>query len=198
MGYVAWPLTVGSSAVFRRRRGPDDPIARQVDPAQAPRRLAPVVADALDARRRYQDLVAGLRPGPVQERLGSMQAQLDAGVLAVGETARRVGELERILASLQPDRVTDEYKRAKRSDADPEVMAAHEARFGSVQRLLNAVDDADERLRLLDVRLDGIVARGAEVALGSGGDLDALDAELASVVSDLGALRAGLDAVGGV
>jgi len=179
--------------VFRRRRTPDDPIAREVDPARAPRRLAGLVADSLDARARYQSLVDGLREGAVRDRLEATGAQLDAGVLALWQTVLRVGELERILATLGPERVTDEYKRAKRSDVDPDVLAAHEARFGSVQRLLNAVDDAEERLRLLDVRLDGIVARGAEVALGSGTGLDELDAELALVVSDLGALRAGLD-----
>lgn len=181
--------------MFRRRRAPDDPIAAEVDPARAPRRLAGIVADSLDARRRYQDLVRGLRPGPVHDRLEASGAQLDTGVLAVWQTALRVGELERILATLGPERVTDEYKQAKRGGVDPDVLAAHEARFGSVQRLLNAVDDAEQRLRLLDVRLDGIVARGAEVALGGGSGLDELDAELASVVSDLGALRAGLDEV---
>jgi hypothetical protein len=179
--------------VFRRRRAPEDPVAHEVDPAQAPRRLVPIVADTLRTRQRYRDLVEGVRPGPVRDRLEASQAQLDTGVLAVWATARRVGELERVLAALDPDRVTDEYKAAKRSGVAADVLAAHEARFGSVQRLLNAMDDAEERLRLLDVRLDGLVARGAEVVLGAGAGLDQLDAELSSVVSELGALRAGLD-----
>ncbi|MGH9212191.1 MAG: hypothetical protein ACRD2C_16130 [Acidimicrobiales bacterium] len=182
--------------MFRRRRSSEaDPLA-QVDPTAAPRRFARSVADAVAARRRFRDLVTGLRPGPVRDRLEGMAAQVDAGVSAVWETVQRAAEMERILAALDPERVTAELKAARRSDATAEVQAAHEARFGSVQRLLNALDDTEQRLRLIDVRLGAAVARAAEVALGSGSVADDLDAELAGVVDDLGALRAGLDEVG--
>jgi hypothetical protein len=167
-----------------------------VDPARAPRRFAAAVSDTLAARQRYRELVDGLRPGPVRDRLTALGAQLDAGVLTVWDTVQRADEVERILATLDPERVTEEYKRAKRSGADPELLAATEARFGSVQRLLNVLDDTDEKLRLLDARLGGVVARAAEVALAAGAGADELDAELGAVVSDLGALRAGLDTVG--
>jgi hypothetical protein len=181
--------------MFRRRRSEADPLAH-VDPVVAPRRFAASVADALAARRRYGELLDGLRPGPVRDRLAGLAPRLDAGVAAVWETVQRAGEMERILATLDPERVTEEFKQAKRSGAAPDVVAAHEVRFGSVQRLLNALDDTDDRLRLLDVRLGGAVARAAEVALASGAGADELDAELVAVVDDLGALRAGLDEVG--
>jgi hypothetical protein len=60
-----------------------------------------------------------------------------------------------------------------------------------VQRLLNALDDTDDRLRLLDARLGAAVAAAAEVALGAAGrgGVDALDAELDGVVAELDALR---------
>jgi hypothetical protein len=183
--------------VFRRNRSkaPGDPLAH-VDPAAAPRRFAGAVADAVASRRRFRELVDGLRPGPVRDRLEAASAQVDAGVQAVWDTVQRAGELERILATLDPERVTDQYKRAKRSpDLAPDVLAAHEARFGSVQRLLNALDDTESQLALLDVRLGGAVARAAEVALAAGAGADELDADLAGLVDDLGALRAGLDAV---
>ena len=181
--------------VFRRRsRGEPDPLAH-VDPAAAPRRLAGAVDEALAARRRFRELVDGLRAGPVRDRLTELVPRVDAGVAAVWDAAVRVGELERVLATLDPERVTDEYKQARRSGADPSVLAAHEARFGSVQRLLNTIDDTEERLRLLDVRLDGAVDRAAEVALASGAGADELDAELTDVVDELGALRSALDEV---
>jgi hypothetical protein len=176
----------------RRRRSRNDPLAG-VDPALAPRRFAPAVAESLAARGRYHELVEGLRPGAVRDRLVALADRVDAGVLAVWDTVQRAAEVERILATLDPERVTHEYKQAKRSAADPDLVAAREARFGSVQRLLNALDDTDERLRLLEARLGGAVARAAEVALAAGAGADELDAELAAVVSDLGALRAGLD-----
>lgn len=182
--------------MLRRRRPPDDPLAH-VDPAAAPRRFARSVADALEARRRYRDLVAGLRPGPVRDRLAATGERVDAGVAAVWETVGRAGELERLLAALDPDRVTDEYKRAKRSAGDDALEAALAQRFASVQRLLNTLDDTEERLRLLEARLSAAVARAAEVALGGGTGAEAVGVELDGVVEELGALRSALDEVGG-
>jgi hypothetical protein len=117
----------------------------------------------------------------------------------VWETARRATDVARTLDALDPDRVTDDYKRAKRSGDDPRLEAVLAQRFDSVQRLLNTLDDTDERLRLLDARLGAVVAGAAEVALGTvagARDVDALGAELDGVVDDLGALRAALDELG--
>jgi hypothetical protein len=189
--------------MLRRRRaarddGADhqarDPLAH-VDPAAVSVRFAAPVADALDARRRYADVVAGVRDGPVRDRLTDAGTRLDAGVAAVWEIAQRATQVERTLAALDPDRVTDEYKRAKRSGADPELEEVLAQRFGSVQRLLNTLDDTDQRLRLLDARLGAAVAGAAEIALGGGG-ADRLGTELDGVVTELGALRAALDELG--
>jgi len=181
--------------VFRRRsREEPDPLAH-IDPAAAPPRFARTVDEALAARRRFRELVEGLRPGPVRDRLVAMGPRIDAGVQAVWDAAHRAGEMEHVLATLDPDRVTDEYKQARRSGAEATVLAAHEARFQSVQRMLNTIEDIDERLRVLDVRLDAAVARAAEVALGTGAGADELDAELTDVVDELGALRSALDEV---
>jgi hypothetical protein len=181
--------------MLRRRRPPDDPLAH-VDPAAAPRRFAGAVAAAVDSRRRYHELVAGLRPGPVRDRLAATGERVDAGVAAVWSTAQRAGDLERLLASLDPDRVTDEYKRAKRSGDDAELEAALSQRFESVQRLLNTLDDTEERLRLLDARLSAAVARVAEVALVGGTGADEVGAELETVVDEMTALRTALDDLG--
>jgi hypothetical protein len=183
--------------VLRRRKASDDPLAR-VDPAAASPRFAPAVVEALDARRRYRELLEGLRPGPIRDRLFSTGEGFDAGVLAVWETAERATDIERTLAALDSDRVTAEYKRAKRAGDVPDVEAALGQRFVAVQRLLNTLDDTDERLRLLDARLGAAVAQAAEVALDVAGpaSADALDAELAGVVDDLAALRSALDDLG--
>ena len=185
--------------MLRRRRDPEppppppDPLGH-VDPAGAPRRFAGAVAAALDARDRYAAVVAGTRPGPVRDQLVAVGARLDAGVDAVWDTAVRAGEVERTLAALGPERVTDEYKQAKRSGADPELTEVLAQRFTSVQRLLNSLDDTEERLRLLDARLGAAVARAAEVALSAGpGDAAAVGAELDGVLGDLTALSTALD-----
>lgn len=177
----------------RKRRGSAaDPLA-QVDPAAVPRRYAGHVAAALDARRRWQELAGSMRQGAVQDRVAGFGAQVDAGVLAVWDTVQRLTEIERVVAALDLHRVTDELKRVRRDPAaDPAMVEALNARFVSVQRMMNAVDDADARLRLLDARLGAAVARAAELALVP--DVAAAGAdELGAVVVELGALRAALD-----
>lgn len=173
-----------------RRRRPEDPLAH-VSPSSVSPRFAGAVAAALDARRRYADLVAGMRPGPARDRLAFLQAQVDAAVLAVWDTAGRAGDIERTLATLDPDRVTAEYKQARRTEGDDELEAALAQRFASVQRLLNTLDETDERLDLLDARLGAAVAAAAEVAVGTAPPHH-VGAELESVVGDLEALRAAL------
>jgi hypothetical protein len=185
--------------MLRRRRDPPpperppDPLAH-VDPDLAPRRFAGSVAAALDARRRYAEIVGRARPGPVRNRLAMLGARVDEGVGAVWATVTRAGDIEATLADLGPERVTAEYKDAKRSGADPELVEVLAQRFTSVQRLLNTLDDTDERLRLLDARLGATVARAAEVALSASQDgVDDVGAELDGVVDDLTALRLALD-----
>ncbi len=180
----------------RRPKAPPDPLA-QIDPAALPPRWGRAVADALEARRRWQEILAGLRPGPVQARLGELGDRVDEGVLAVWDTAVRAAEASGIAGSLDVERVTDDYKRAKRDpSADPALVEALSTRFASVQRVLNALEDTDRRLQLLDARLGAAVARAAEVALTAGEGRDELGAELDEVVGELGALRASLEALG--
>jgi hypothetical protein len=183
--------------MLRRRRAPEDPLAH-IDPAAVSPRFAAAVAGALDARRRYAEMLAGVQAGPVRERLEASGARLETGVVAVWDVAQRATQVERTLGALDPERVTDEYKRARRSDADPELAAVLAQRFASVQRLLNTLDDTDARLRLLDARLGATVAGAAEVALGVAGasGADAIGSDLDGAVAELDALRTALDEVG--
>jgi hypothetical protein len=183
--------------MLRRRRPPEDPLAH-VDPGATSPRFARAVSDALDARRRFADVVAGVREGPARDRLMAAGEQLDAGVAAVWEVAQRATSIERTLAALDPQRVTDDYKRARRSGTSSELEEALAQRFASVQRLLNTLDDTDERLRLLDARMGAAVASAAEVALGAAGSSDTtrLDQELEGVTQELDALRTALAELG--
>lgn len=185
--------------MFRRSREPEpppDPLAH-VDPWRVPARFSGAVQAALDARRRYGDIVARTRPGPVHDRLAALGARVDEGVAAVWDAATRAGDIESTLAGLDPARVTAQYKEAKRGATDPELAEALAQRFASVQRLLNSLDDTDERLRLFEARLDATVARAAEVSLSAAGDgLDAVSDELDGAVDDLTALHTALDDLG--
>lgn len=189
--------------MFRRRR--DDAPAAAADPVAAldlaavPPRLVPLVEGAIEARARWMSIVAGLAAGPTADRLSELGSRIDQGVLDVHATAARVGEVEGILRTLDPDGATSAFKVAKRRAADgdaPPELEALEARFASVQRILNASADADERLRVLDARLLAAVARAAEVAITADAEgLRSLDTDLTGVVDELGALRTALSSL---
>ena len=178
---------------FRRRRpSPPDPFAA-FDVSTLPGPYRPAVDDALRARVEFRRLVESLDPGPAHDRLLAISARVDESTRAVWDTACRAAEMERVVATLDPDRVTAELKQARRSGADQEVVEALSARFASVQRLLDALDHVRDRLPVLEARLGAAVARAAELTLipsgVSGTDVNAVDQELQSLVTDLEALR---------
>jgi hypothetical protein len=144
--------------------------------------------------------VAGLAPGPLAERLTELGARVDAAVDDVRATATRVGEIERAVEALDPEGAQAAYKAAKRAAADgnpPPEMDALEARFASVQRIMNAAADAEDRLQVLDARLLAVLAQATEVALVADPlRLDAVDSDLAGVTGELGALRGALSSMG--
>ena len=189
--FGAWP-----SAGVRSR--PADPVD-QIDPAAVPARYRAPVVDALAARRRFDELVATLRPGPLQERMAELRRRaVDAGVLAVWRTTTQATELERVVDTLGPDRVADELKRAKRDGADDAVVDALAARFASTQRLLNSIEDLREHLPVVEARLGTAIARAAELTLTSSAatateELTALESELDTLVFDLDALGRATD-----
>lgn len=178
--------------MFRRRRAePPEPAT-----VPLPARLVPIVAEAEEVGRRWGAVVATIRPGPLRDRLSELGTRVGLGVAEIRATAARVGEIESVLAALDTEEAVTAYKSAKRSAARgsaPPELPALEARFVSVQRLLNLVADAEDRLRLLDARLEAAVARAAEVALtADGGRLGELDADLDGLLGEVGALRAAL------
>ena len=126
--------------MLRRRKTPDDPLAH-VDPGVTSPWFAPAVTEALESRRRNLELVDGLRPGPVRDRLERTREPLDAGVLAVWETALWATDIERTLATLDPERVTAEYKRAKRAGDEPDVDAAVTGVVDDLAALRSALDE---------------------------------------------------------
>ena len=185
--------------LFRRLSNePGDPVSR-LDLSALPLRLAPVVADAVDANTRWRDVVDSMGDGPIGERLSKIGERIERGVVDMHATALRVGDVERVLEAVAADRAIADYKRAKRAasgGAEPPELGALRERFESAQRLLNIVADAEERLRIVDARLAAAVARGAEVALtASEPGLSEMDGDLGHVLDELTALRAGLDAV---
>lgn len=194
--------------VFRKRASsgrpqapppPADPVGA-LDRSVVPGRLLGVVEAAVDADRRWHRVVETVQAGPLADRLDVLGQQIQAGVLELYAVAVRVGEIEGIIDALAPADATAAFKAAKRRSADGDVVPeldALEARFSSIQRLLNVMADAEEHLQVLDARLLAAVARGAELAVTADPrGLTTMGADLDAVVGELGALRGALVALG--
>ena len=196
--------------MFRRRRHEPDPAPTGgVDLTVLSARWRAPVEEAIATRARFRELVARVPDGPLRHRLDGLAERVDTGVLAAWATAERAQAAEHAMEILDPDRVSTRFKDARRrldqargtaadTAALEQEVAALSDQHASVNRLLNGLDDAAERLRVLDLRLDTAVARAAELVLHPGdvAGFESLDRELADEVAGLDAFRAGLDAMG--
>jgi hypothetical protein len=154
------------------------------------------VQDAVQAGNRFRSVVEGARPGPLRERLGDIGRRVDAGVGEAWRAAKQGQDLVLARRHIDAPRATRELEAAG-ADARPELIAALQAQIDSAARLDTAIADAQSRLRLTTARLDEAVARAVEVSVGTHGleQLEGLDQDVEAAVTELEALRQGLEAV---
>lgn len=187
IGLSAWALRMATA-------GPRQPRPERVDPftLQDPWRRS--VQDALQARTRFRAAVGDTRDGPIRERLEDIARQVDRGV----DEAWRVAKQGHALA--QARRRIDTRRVERELTAGPAVEGtadALRAQLDSAGRIDETIDDARGRLRLTNARLDEAAARAAELSLAAHdvGELQGLGADVDAVVTDLEALRLGLEEV---
>jgi hypothetical protein len=192
--------------MLRRRRTP----ARKIDVSTLETRWRRPVEEALEARERFDALVARLPKGPTRDRLDGLRPRLDAGLVACWEIASAAQAAAGALDVVESDRVTARMKEVRRrmtavpDDSDEAGRLRSElevlsAQLQSVSRVWDGLDDAAERLRLLELRLDGAVARAAELILSptSADLLRTVEDDVGSAVDELEALRQAIVAVNG-
>lgn len=180
---------------------------RRVDPdpfgVQEPWRR--FVSDALDARRRFDGAVASMDKGPLRDHLGRIATRLDDGVDEIwrisqqGNTlvgARRRIDLEgvrRELAQVE-DQADEPWAAGSRLEQTAEALRAQ---IASAERMEAVINDAVDRLRLLDARLDETVTRAIELSSGAGtSSARSVDGDVEGLVTEMEALRLALDEVG--
>ena len=200
-GAVGWLARVALAV-------PRKPAGDRVDPFAVGEPWRRFVLDAQQARRRFDTVVKRSRGGPVRERLEAIGRRIDDGVNASWRIACQGDNLSAGLQHLRLDEVEREIHEV---DSDlrhtPEgpsresllrTRAALMSQRDSYGRLARVARDASDRLRVLNAQLDEAVARALEISLhGDVGDLDPIGSDVDSVVSELEALRLGLEEAGG-
>jgi hypothetical protein len=142
--------------------------SREIDPFALTEPWRHHVARAVKARRRFDEAVAGVAPGPLRERLDDVGRRLEAAVEECWQVARRAQEVERATRGVE--------------------LAGRR----------QEVELARVRLRELDQRFEEAATHAVEISLtGGDADIAALGAGVEDVVDELGALRAALEETSG-
>jgi hypothetical protein len=183
----------------RRSRGERIDTMTIADPWRA------YVNEALDAQRRYRKAVSTASPGPMRDRLVEIGDRIDDGVNECWRVGRRGDALVDAIGNLDAPSAYRDLEATKRdsgadlSDSQRATMKALQAQLDSADRLTAVARDAQEKLRLLNARLDEAVARAVELSITAEdvGELGGLGGDVEDVVSEMETLRVSLEEVGG-
>lgn len=203
VGAAAWAARVAFALPKRKKVDRIDPFR-----LSEPWRL--FVKDAQAAQTRFDRTVARMAPGPLQDRLRDVAARVGDGVRECWRIACEGNELQGAYRQLDVQTVQAELsqleaeKKAGHGDADhtasiDRAIAAVRSQLSSAKRIGDVAQDASDRLRVLNAQLDEAVARAVELSVhaDSVGDVAPLGADVDSLVSELEALREGLEESGG-
>ncbi len=180
----------------RKQRG------ARIDPMSIADPWRHFVREALDAQRRYRRAVSASNEGPMRDRLIEIGERVDAGVDECWRIARRGDALQDAIANLDVPNARAELeaaKRASRDDANDATVQSLQAQVDSADRIIEVAQDAQDKLRLLDARLDEAVARAVELSIQADdvAELGGLGSQVDDVVSDMETLRVSLEEASG-
>jgi len=150
-----------------------------------------------DAQRSRQQLVATVRntpSGPLRDRLQSIADRLDSGLVQGWQIAKRGDEIDAAVTRLDPVRLRSRREvLAAQVSTEPtaglrEALASVETQLATADRLKQLSASTADRLRSSQAKLDEIVARAAEVGVGSS-DTEHFAEDVDDLVLELEGLR---------
>ena len=193
---AAWAARV-ALAVPRGRQ------QERIDPFTLSEPWKQYVREALQAQSRFDSVVRSADTGPLRDRLAEIGARIADGVRECWRIARRGDALEDALTALDVPSTQRELAAVEREQARQGAPGSSlegtaqslRAQLSSAQRMAAVANEARDRLRLLDARLDEAVARATELSLQTGNDVDlrGLGTDVDRLVEDMEALRSALE-----
>ena len=150
------------------------------------------VAAAQTAQRRYREIAAGTPPGPLRDRLGDIELQVQRAVQECFGIARSGDDLDDALSRFNSASLTTQLA----GTDDDITRASLQSQLDSAARIRSRRDDTDGRLRLLTTRMGELVAQAAEVSVGTD-STESLGTGVDDVVTQMEALRLALAEMNG-
>ena len=176
--------------VARTRRGAPAVGPARIDPFTIGEPWRRHVAAAQSTQRRYDAIVRSVAAGPLRERLTAIGRQVQRGVEECWQIAKRGDEVDDALQRIDSTSIRAQLARA----TDDATTASLQTQLDAGTRIRSIRDDADQRLRTLNTRLDELVAQAAEVSLGSDTTAE-LGSGVDDVITELEALRLAINDV---
>jgi hypothetical protein len=200
-------VAVGALVVVVRSARGGGTTRRAIDPFTVGEPWRQLVSGALRSQARYRELAASAPEGAIREQLLAVAGRIDDAVDECWAIAQQGSRLDRTASQMRievtrsqlaglPDDAddADAADRGLPDAAEDERRAALQARVDAHARLVATARDAENRLRLLEARLQESAARGAELsATGGAAPVADLESEVGSVALELEALRSALE-----
>lgn len=163
-----------------------------------------LLREILDSGTRFRRAISGMQSGPLAERLAELAERLDTAIDEAGRIALAGNQLTaartqidtaRVLHDLETARAESPAGDAPQSSRRDQTIHALEAQLASAARIDATTRDTYEQLRLLDARIDEMVARSVELSVSqsTGDDVGGLGEEVEGIVSDMENLRQALE-----
>lgn len=192
IGAVA--LGAGAYAARVLAAVPRAPKRPGINPKELDEPWRGLVQQILEANRRFDRALQGVRSGPLRDRLGQLGERLETGVDEAWRIAQAGQQLGAGRRQIDTDQIRLELQQAQtspRTERTDQTIAAIQAQLASADRLDATISDTYDRLRLLDARLDEMVTRTVELSVTQADtdDLGGLGDEVESIVDDMEALR---------
>ena len=195
---ILFALGLGVGAAFgarwawlKQRRNP----MLGIDPMTLSMPWRQWVKDAVSARRRFGEVVATTKPGPIRDRLAEIGGNIDTAVQEVWQVARYGDELDEGIGKLDLANVARRIERLEGEGSSADAVRALKEQLASGERLRGVAADARQRLEVQDARLNEAVARAIELSLSASdvSELSGLGDDVETLVDDMEALRQGLE-----
>jgi hypothetical protein len=181
---------------------PRKAAGERIDPMSISDPWRGFVRDALDAQRRYRKAVSAASPGPLRDKLVDIGERIDAGVGECWRIARRADALVDAIGNLDVAGARKDLEAAKqdaRSQTQQGTVESLQAQVDTANRLIDVAQGAEDKIKLLNARLDEAVARAVELSIKAEdvGELGGLGGQVDDLVSEMESLRVSLDEAGG-
>lgn len=152
------------------------------------------VQGAQRSRQSLRQAVDATRDGPLKSRLTDIAGRLERAVEESWTIAQRGDEIDAAIGRIDPVRLRAQLAMLQKSDAAADAgersaaAASVEGQLASADRLKALSASTADRLRLTQARLDELVARAAEVSVGTS-DTDTYEHDVDNLVIELEGLR---------